>query len=273
MTSDKTAAEMAALERLATKDMLERLEAGGDGYLPKASGASTAEADELAASPHWTYLEALAWIGLRDHQAVVELLASRPGLAAASGPGSSYAWLNMKLCGLGVPNGQAWSNLRAACQQGAVIAEGVRAGESRRATVPTGDWTVFDWIDLPEAGQIDDYATNWRPGVSHWRVWEDLRFDRVSVVAAFPSEFGQAEPVYVEPWRYRPGDSQMSYATRPEVVEEAERLVPSQLGAPASEAAICREIAKLSAIDGPNWPAQSIAVQRRAFRRTLTARR
>jgi hypothetical protein len=66
------------------------------------------------------------------------------------------------------------------------------------------------------------------------------------------------------PWRYRPGESMKAFSTRSEVVDEAVRRAAPR----TSDAAICREIAKIADIDGLGWSAESIGSTRRKLRRT-----
>jgi hypothetical protein len=144
-----------------------------------------ADAEELRNAPRWTYMEALAWIGLRDAESVTKLLASH---ASLFGPGSNVAWLTLMVRGHPKPvHTSPLDALLAALKADKVKARGVPKGGVNTQAIPPEEWDTLDFADLPATGWADDYVTDWQGGAGGWcMVWSKLRFDRVSVMRAFP---------------------------------------------------------------------------------------
>lgn len=191
-------------------------------------------APSLAKADRWTLTHTLMWIGRRtlDVEAIrQERFWSRQDLGFPVQGGTIVGLVRSWLTG-GLPDGETPSDrapdiaLRHALAAGDVVGYGVRDRRGSVERIPATEWdalTFGDRADLPPGA----CAISTDP--ANPTAWRSLRFDRASVVAAFPAAGGD--------WRVQPNMELKDWLRVPAVYDEAERqqqagLVPASWGLP-----------------------------------------
>ncbi len=222
--------------------------------------------EKYLARQHWSLPEALAWVAFRSGRTAAEVLDFGASTLYRDPPSLIDAVLNLTARDLGAAEREPLDALHLA-----LIRNQVHAYQTFQAynDPPSLDEIAADLWQHLEFRHDDgvSFAQDVRrnPWVRGGKVF-GIQFDRASVIRAFPEtsepdaelrESPQAVVAGVEPWRLRPGETQKSYALRPEVVEEAKRTQTRD-----SEAALCEAIARLS----EKFKAASVASTRRTNR-------
>lgn len=153
---------------------------------------------------------------------------------------------------------EPWEALRLALIMGRAIARGTYElmGGFGQRVIPADEWPnlVFYRAYLRPAA-FDEFASADNPT----RCWyHRVRFDRASVIAAFPSKPGLVD----EAWRPGPKERITEWCRSDRAEAAARARIKSDIGAP-SEKAICRDLFKMwQEADRKNGSARSIETMR-----------
>lgn len=229
--------------------------------------------EEQLAQPRWPFAVFAFWVALRDLGPIATQFLLWAGSEAdplKNGSGFILGWAVSMGDHVTLVEPAPATAIERALANGAVRASGYFEGVGARQEISPEQWDGLELADAPSPfGHLACALKRGRIiGGRLEGFWTDLRFQRASLLEAFPpigmdaiADAGADNSSRVSAtWRIGPGERQQSWVFRGDVIAEAERRLAEGITDKKSINGVLAEMAREC---GVSWPQASIASTRR----------